>query len=281
LCRLNNFNDNFDFDNDFNFPPGALSSSSDSDSDDDSDEYSDDDSSGDDPHTNKNNKNIDDDSSTSTDEGRIEGRIDNALTMPRNTSHQSSLSWGEVEFVRDSSNNSLSIDSHSLEDSKHSHITYQSDIGNASVSSEYANIITFSSGDDEDDNNVTHNNDLEDDNTFGPIFDEDAEFDTAGDGSKNKRVRESKGKLLQTKPQGPQVVRYLYIQMEFCDATLHDAIHGGKLWQAPTEVMRLFRQLLEAISYIHSQGVIHRDLKPANIFLDSEGNVKIGDFGKL
>lgn len=42
---------------------------------------------------------------------------------------------------------------------------------------------------------------------------------------------------------------------------------------------RLFRQILDGLSHIHSHGIIHRDLKPDNIFIDVGNNPRIGDFG--
>ena len=41
----------------------------------------------------------------------------------------------------------------------------------------------------------------------------------------------------------------------------------------------LFRQLLQGLRHIHSQGLAHRDIKPDNILLDDKGNLKIADFG--
>ena len=80
-------------------------------------------------------------------------------------------------------------------------------------------------------------------------------------------------------PAAAGVERKLYIQMEFCPTTLRHVIDNSELHRRPREVCGLLRQMLEALAYIHSRGVIHRDLKPANIFLDANGDIKIGDFG--
>ncbi|XP_060557024.1 eukaryotic translation initiation factor 2-alpha kinase 1-like [Ruditapes philippinarum] len=80
----------------------------------------------------------------------------------------------------------------------------------------------------------------------------------------------------------------LYIQMELCSLTLkewmqnrNETCHSEKdLIPYTDRNMIIFRQILKAVEYIHSQGVIHRDLKPRNIFLQEEGlHVKVGDFG--
>ena len=71
----------------------------------------------------------------------------------------------------------------------------------------------------------------------------------------------------------------MYIQMEFCDKqTLRNSIDSD-LFKDTTKVWRMFREIVEGLVHIHTQGMIHRDLKPVNIFIDSKDHVKIGDFG--
>ena len=45
------------------------------------------------------------------------------------------------------------------------------------------------------------------------------------------------------------------------------------------EARKYFQQIIFAVDYTHGFSVAHRDLKPENIMLDSNGNIKIVDFG--
>ncbi|CAI9266403.1 unnamed protein product [Lactuca saligna] len=71
----------------------------------------------------------------------------------------------------------------------------------------------------------------------------------------------------------------IYIILEFITGgELFDKIvHHGRLSEA--ESRRFFQQLIDGVEYCHSKGVYHRDLKPENLLLDSQGNLKISDFG--
>ena len=44
-------------------------------------------------------------------------------------------------------------------------------------------------------------------------------------------------------------------------------------------IFKVFRPILDAIRYAHSEGIIHRDLKPENVLLNSDSDIVVSDFG--
>lgn len=45
------------------------------------------------------------------------------------------------------------------------------------------------------------------------------------------------------------------------------------------ESIAIMLEILDGVEYIHSKKIVHRDLKPLNIFYNSDGGIKISDFG--
>jgi serine/threonine protein kinase len=72
--------------------------------------------------------------------------------------------------------------------------------------------------------------------------------------------------------------RFPFLLMEYVDGVnLRQALRAGSLTAA--EALSIVPSICTALQYAHDQGVLHRDIKPENILLDTDGRVKIADFG--
>ena len=75
----------------------------------------------------------------------------------------------------------------------------------------------------------------------------------------------------------PEKGNYLYISMQFCSGgNLH-----SKLSTNPTtkQITHWLLQLSRGVEWMHEKHIVHRDLYTQNVFIDSDNNIRIGDFG--
>jgi len=72
-------------------------------------------------------------------------------------------------------------------------------------------------------------------------------------------------------------INEVYMSFEWMAGDLSKFIRSGAIQD--THVMGFTYQIIAALKYIHSAGIMHRDMKPSNILVNPAGDIKLADFG--
>lgn len=77
------------------------------------------------------------------------------------------------------------------------------------------------------------------------------------------------------------VDRRLWVVMPFMSAGSLQSIMTSSFPDGLSEscIVIVLKEVLNALSYLHNQGHLHRDIKAGNILIDSNGSIKLADFG--
>ncbi|ELK19311.1 Serine/threonine-protein kinase 11 [Pteropus alecto] len=74
--------------------------------------------------------------------------------------------------------------------------------------------------------------------------------------------------------------RRTYMVMEYCVCGMQEMLDSVPEKRFPVcQAHGYFRQLVDGLEYLHSQGIVHKDIKPGNLLLTTSGTLKISDLG--
>jgi hypothetical protein len=95
---------------------------------------------------------------------------------------------------------------------------------------------------------------------------------------------EAKAMARLTHPHIPAVYDFAVVEgfgvlvMELVEGpNVYALIHQKQM--PPERALQILAEVCDAVQFAHSRGVIHGDIKPGNIMLDTDGRVKLADFG--
>jgi serine/threonine protein kinase len=111
-------------------------------------------------------------------------------------------------------------------------------------------------------------------------------LDSSGKDASEHLVRFIQEYALLSKIDHPNVIRiydqgftdeHAYIAMEYFSHGDLRGLFGPRLTQ--TRALTIAREVGQALSAIHRNGIVHRDIKPENVMLREDGSVAVADFG--
>ena len=71
----------------------------------------------------------------------------------------------------------------------------------------------------------------------------------------------------------------VFIVMEFFEMDMRELIINKMKNLDERTVLKIVKDCLEALKFLHKNNIVHRDIKPSNLFITDNFRVKIGDFG--
>ncbi|KAF9684939.1 hypothetical protein SADUNF_Sadunf03G0002500 [Salix dunnii] len=71
----------------------------------------------------------------------------------------------------------------------------------------------------------------------------------------------------------------LYLIFEYMEHDLAGLLASPGIKFSEAQIKCYMQQLLHGLEHCHNRGILHRDIKGSNLLIDSNGNLKIADFG--
>lgn len=87
--------------------------------------------------------------------------------------------------------------------------------------------------------------------------------------------------LLVTNPLTNQSEELFYLVQEFIDGEDLEKILNRQGKFAESDVMKVLKEMLDVLGFVHRNSAIHRDVKPSNIMQGKDGKLSLLDFGAV